>query len=911
MIVCARSAHSLLRGASPPAALVARAAELGMKRLVLADEESLAGAVEFWTLCRDAGIRPMIGARVDGTVHLVKGREGYANLCRLLTARKTGGTWEDTAGLLSLPPERVFDVHFATPGEWRVHRLLSAIRENTLVAHVEGLASPEAYLRADVPADPGDERLLEECDWDFLPAPKIFPRDQGGLARLRELCRAGAAWRYPAGAPLERIERELAVIGRLGYADYFLVVHDIVKYSRERGLPVAGRGSGASSVVAYCLGITNVCPIAFDLPFERFLHEGRADYPDIDVDFSWRVRDEVIAHVFRRFGDVAMVSTHITFQRRSAFREAARAFGYSDAQVTQLQRRRVAVPDRAKLEAAARALLDLPRHLSVHPGGIVLGPSGVAPMQRAEKGVIVTQYDKDSVEEAGLVKIDLLGNRALSTIRETAEIVERTGGGRIDVERLPVDEPTVRLLREARTLGCNQLESPAMRSLIRMMRPSDARGLMKAIALIRPGAASLGMKEEFIRRERGLAPAPGLGLLRDTHGIMLYEDDAMIVAAALTGLSLAEGDRFRRRVQKLRTDEERVAVSREFLDAAARHGTPADVAKGLWIQMAKFNEFSFCRAHAASYGVLAWASAWLAAHHPAAHWVAALNNNQGLYDARVYLEQAKREGIRVLLPCVQRSALEFTLEDGAIRTGLGRIFGIAEREIAQILEARPFASPEDFLERTRISKPSLRALVLSGAMDWAGLPRPQALMLLRSGGGPVPPIPDFGEERKFADELELLGLSARRHILSYLSPPRRFDSRGLAASAGRRVTLTGLMATARVAMTAKEEPMEFVTMEDEHGLFECVLFPAVYRRARAFLGTLGPYEVTGRAETRYDATTLTVERIVSRAPGQAASTRRSGFESAYPGLTARGNGPYPPLWAAKRDHAPGFQSRAP
>src|SRR6185503_3404710 len=274
-------------------------------------------------------------------------------------------------------------------------------------------------------------------------------------------------------------------------------------------------------------------------------------------------------------------------------------------QVSLLQRGRVTVPDRAKLERAAAAILGLPRHLSVHPGGVVLRPDGVAPLERAEKDVLVTQYDKETVEAAGLVKIDLLGNRALSTIRETG------------------------------TLGCNQLESPAMRSLIRMMRPADAKGLMKALALIRPGAASLGMKEAFVRRERGLEPVPPRGLLPDTHEIMLYEDDAMLVASAIAGLSLAEGDRFRRRVQKLRTDDERRAVSKEFLDLCVRHGTDPAVAKDLWIQMAKFTEFSFCRAHAASYGVLAWASVWLAAHYPVAHWVAALNNNQGLYDARV------------------------------------------------------------------------------------------------------------------------------------------------------------------------------------------------------------------------------------------------------------------------------------
>lgn len=872
-MIVARSCYSFLNGPSFPRDLVARAVELKMKWLAMADDDSLAGAVPFWTACRAAGIKPVLGARVGKTVWLIRDRAGYANLCRLIAARKLGRGHSDTTGLYRV--DHVQDAVFATKREWRVHRLLSAIRENTLVAHVENVASPEAYLRNDVDVSSDDERLVESCDWEFLPAPKVFPKNQGGMEKLRALCSAALPWRYPERPPLERLSYELGIIGKLGYADYFVVVHDIVRYSRERGLPVAGRGSGASSVVAYLLGITNVCPVAFDLPFERFLHEGRADYPDIDVDFSWRVRDDVIAHVFERFGDVAMVSTHITFQHRSAFREAAKAFGYSDDQVTLLQKGRVDVPDRPKLERAAAALLGLPRHYSVHPGGVVLHPDGVVPLERAEKGVIVTQYDKDTVEAAGLVKIDLLGNRALSTIRETVEIVERTEGVTLDVERLPVDAASVALLREARTLGCNQLESPAMRSLIRMMRPGDARGLMKALALIRPGAASCGMKETFVRRERGLEPVPPRGLLPDTHEIMLYEDDAMLVASALTGRSLAEGDRFRRRVQKLRTDEERVAVSREFLSLAAAHGTDPAVAKDLWIQMAKFTEFSFCRAHAASYGVLAWASVWLAAHHPAAHWVAALNNNQGLYDARVYLEQAKREGIAVRLPCVQKSGLEFTWEpidspascrlaqgkDGAIRVGFNRIFGIEQREIARILEARPFTSLGDFLARTKLSAPSLRNLVLCGALDWTGMARPRILMYARSRGESVPPIPDFGEQEKVGHELEILGLSARRHILSYLAPPRDIDSRALERLAGRRVRLLGIMATSRIAETATSEPMEFVTMEDEHGLFEVVLFPQVFRRCRAYIGTLGPYEVVGKVESRYDVVAVTAESV--------------------------------------------------
>ncbi|MFN3485510.1 MAG: PHP domain-containing protein, partial [Planctomycetota bacterium] len=275
MILCAHSHWSLLRGTASPARLVARAAELGLRTLVLADDLSLAGAVEFWTAARAAGVRPILGAAIDGTVYLVRDRRGYANLCRLIS-RRTGARpcgAEDLAGLHVLSPASALHVYLADPREGPVWRLLSAIREKTLVVRVAE-APPPALAPGALPvATPEEEALLESCDWEFLPAPRVFPSGQGGIERLRALCRAELARRYPPPPPAERLERELGVIERLGFADYFLVVHDIVRYARQRGHPVAGRGSGASSLVAYLLGITNVDPVAFELPFERFLHE--------------------------------------------------------------------------------------------------------------------------------------------------------------------------------------------------------------------------------------------------------------------------------------------------------------------------------------------------------------------------------------------------------------------------------------------------------------------------------------------------------------------------------------------------------------------------------------------------------------------------------------------------------------
>ncbi|KKK96042.1 hypothetical protein LCGC14_2666750, partial [marine sediment metagenome] len=404
---------------------------------------------------------------------------------------------------------------------------------------------------------------------------------------LRQLCRRGIARRYRAGPPRgtgRRLNMELGLIERMGFAEYFLVVWDIVQYARGHGAGVAGRGSGASSLVAYLLGITNVCPLRHELPFERFLHEGREDFPDLDVDFCWRIRDDVIDYAFNRWGaeHVAMVSMHGTFQEASALRETAKAFGLSDRQISRME---VDGADRQRadaIERLSRRIMNLPRNLSVHPGGIVIGRKPMdhyAPIQRSAKGVMITQYDKDGVEAVGLVKLDLLGNRNLSTIRHACEELTRRHAP-VDVEAIAPDDPeTLATLRSGDTVGCNQLESPAMRHLLKMLAPRDVSDVMKALAMIRPGAASIGMKEIFVRRHRGLEAVPAMPpgvreILADTYGVMLYEDDVMLVAAAMVGgeSALTEGDRFRRAIQKCRDDEKRLALSREFLARCRANG---------------------------------------------------------------------------------------------------------------------------------------------------------------------------------------------------------------------------------------------------------------------------------------------------------------------------------------------------
>jgi DNA-directed DNA polymerase III PolC len=748
-----------------------------------------------------------------------------------------------------------------------------------------------------------NQRLAEQCRYALLPQRPVFPDytcPPGASARdhLRRLCEQGARWRYGRLTPpvRRRLERELRLIDAKGFSQYFLVVRDIVQFARGRNAPTAGRGSGASSLVAYVLGITNVCPLAFDIPFERFLNEQREDFPDLDLDFCWRIRDDVIRFAFDRWGAdrVAMVCTHNTFQPRSAFRETAKAFGLSDDQISRrLQRGQEPGEHAEKIARLAERLVGLPHLLSVHPGGIVIGRKPIdhyVPLEMAAKGVRITQYDKDGVEAIGLVKLDLLGNRSISTIAEACRLVNESSvncKSSITVDTIPADDPaTFALLRDANTIGCNQLESPALRHLLRAMQPREARDIMKALALIRPGAASIGMKDAFIRRQLGLEKPPPLDprvdpILGQTHGVMLYEDDVMLVAAALLGDSPAKADRFRKAVQKCHDDAQRLALSREFLDRCRANGVEARIAADLWVQMAKFNAYSFCRAHAASYARLAYAVAYLKAHYPRQFWTAALNNNQSMYHPRVYVEQAKRAGIAFELPDVNRSGAEFTLEGSAIRVGLSRVAGLGPVSVEAVLSARrdgPFASLSGFLDRTHLGLEETRPLILCGACDGLGRSRAQLMLELRlwrparaAHAGPQPALllaapaltavtEDYPPDRKVRDERAILGISVAAHPLAAwrqklaaFSPALDGDSRDLPQRVGRRIRLAGMLEAARAVVGASGRQMHFLTFDDEYGLFEVTAL-ADRCRQRGRANTDGrPAVILGRITEQYAA----------------------------------------------------------
>jgi DNA-directed DNA polymerase III PolC len=777
------------------------------------------------------------------------------------------------------------------------------------------------------------------------------PDGESGPGFLRRLCDAGAMRRWPDSPPARvraarRLDQELGIIDRLGFTDYFLLVADIVEFARARAIPTVGRGSGAGSIVAYVLGITNVDPLRYGLYFERFLHPQRRDCPDLDIDLCWQRRDEVIQHVYDTYGaeQVAMISTHATLGARSAFRETAKILGVPNRRVNALAKRvphELAPPYLDALRALpgardvdwkepvlaealrlAERLDGAPRHLSIHAGGVVIGDRPLThyvPLERAAKGIVVTQFEMRAIETVGLVKMDLLGNRALTEIGECVELTRRHQGVTIDLDRLPDPDPaTARALAEGDTLNCFQLESPAMRHLLRMLNARTLDETIAAVALVRPGPAESGMKEIFCRRQRGLEPATFLHprlepVLRGTHGVLLYEEDVMCVASALAGLSLAEGDQLRRAIGAARGDEEFRSLEGGFVGHCARAGVDAATARAAWRELTRFAAYGFCKAHAAGYGVLGYQATWLKQHHPAAWAVGVLNHHAGMYATWVHVEDLRRHGVTFLAPCVQRSSWQTTLASGEVRVGLSRVFGLAQTTGERILAARgerPFASLADLIDRARPTLPELESLILAGALDGMRRTRPSLLLEARVGdqlrpvtrarvmrarepalvtgdGRPfapepvsplgLPGLPEFGAHERVRGEIQSTGLWFNGHPLDAIDPGLCEGTVPAAAvehHAGRWIEVLGLPCASRGVETKKGERMQFLTVADRTGLVECVFFPDAWRRlASSSRGEI--VRLSGRVDETLGAFTVNVEQ--ARGFGTGEPLHGSGF----------------------------------
>ena len=831
----------------------------------------------------------------------------------------------DLARRLGVGTVATNNVHYLTRGDAGQCRLLSAIgslqplertppRPGLHLAHPDEMRAafaqfPEALANT--------AAIAERCRLELPLGRPVFPQielsaGQTPLDELRAQSQAGAEKRYGAvtEAVRGRLEHELAIIDSTGYTPLFLIVADIVRYGRDQGVPINLRGSAAGSLVIYCLGVSAVDPLALDLQFERFLNPERRDPPDIDLDLCSRRRDEVIQYVYQRYGQdrVATICTFARLRARSAWREVAKAYrlpqertdavaneiprfwhpGMGPEVVTAKERLLKAARDDRERDAlaAAWALDGHPRHLSLHPGGVVIAPrplTELAPLQLATKGVIITQYDLHSIERLGLVKIDLLGIRALTVIAESVGLVQRKQPG-FTRESIPsVDPATGDLLSRADTIGCFQVESPGMRRTLLELDAHYLEDVAVAMALFKPGPLRGGLKDAFVRRHRGQEEVrylhPALEpVLESTHGVVLYQEQVLRIAHDLAGFSLGEADRLRRAIAHLGHGEEMMPLREEFILRVGQVSqVPPDAAERLWELMASFAGYGFLKAHAASYATVAYQTAYLKAHYPAEFMTAVLGNWGGYYPQRVYLEEARCMGLELRPPHINHSKRRFALgyesEGRALLwMGLGQVRELTRKTIAAILKARqerPFGSLDDLLQRARPRRAEGENLVKAGALDGLGTGRKALLSELagRAPGAPLQlalpwteaPEKEFTPAEKLALEVETLAWPVSAHPLAPFA--EALAARGLVTSdrlvenAGRQVMVAG----ARLHLWGERRGR--LSLEDEAGFFRLRLPPGQRLRPGS-LGKLGPYWAQGRVHVdRAGDATVLVERI--------------------------------------------------
>ncbi len=681
-----------------------------------------------------------------------------------------------------------------------------------------------------------------------------------------------------------RVSYELALIRKLGLSGYFLIVWDIMDYARRNGIPAQGRGSAANSIVAYILGITKVDPIRHRLFVGRFLNKEMSSIPDIDIDISTNHRERLIQYVYEKYGKeyTAMVCTYVTFQARNAIREVGKALGlpldildqmakavgsYSavgiEGDLGELEqfRKYITSVSWQQFVSLCKKIADFPRHLSIHVGGMLISScplTDIVPLERAAMpGRVVCQWDKEGVEDAGLVKVDLLGLRMLSLIQEAVELVEKHRGIKLDLERIPQDDPKVYdMICSADTLGVFQVESRAQMQALPKTRPRSVEDLTVEVAIIRPGPLQGNMVHPYIRRRQGKEevsyPLPRLKpILEETLGVVLFQEQVIRVAIAVAGFTPGEADSLRRAMSRKRSRRAMEEPRQRFVEGARKNGVGEKKAGEIFHMLEGFAEYGFCKSHAAGFALLAYQSAWLKKYHAPEFYCALLNNQpMGFYSPEVIVGDAKRHGTEVLPVHIERSQDRCTVEEGKVRLGFRYVKEMGEAAVTKLEEARkerPFRSLQDFYQRAELSREATENLILVGALDCFGQPKRQLLwqlgLLEQQGRDGLPleppayqvPLPELTELEELAADYRVQGLSARCHPMQVLREGICRD--GILKSSeiatlfsDSRVRFAGYVVCRQAPRTAKGHV--FLTLEDEQGLVNVVLKPHVYKKYR-------------------------------------------------------------------------------
>lgn len=835
---------------------------------------------------------------------------------------------EDIPRLIShkqLPPETkmvaLTTVSFANKRAFNAHRLLRAIDANTLLSKLPATEQGNIAHRI-YPIDEmrmlfqefpmlmrNTEQLLNKCFF-YFEFGKFANKNRhcftgskaDDMALIRQLTNENLLYRYPNPTPeiLARLDKEINVIEQLNFASYFLINWDIVRYARSKNYYYVGRGSGANSMVAYLLRITDVDPIELDLYFERFINLYRSNPPDFDIDFSWTDRDDITDYIFRTYGieHTALLGAYNTFKRDSVFRELGKVFGLPPHEIDRLQEN----PDDKSADEIGKLVIkyseyisDFPSHLSIHSSGIIISQEPITSYTATSlppKGYPTTQFSMIEAEDIGLYKFDILSQRGLGKIKDSLEIIKKNRNVDIDihdVKTFMVDEEVKKILRVGNTIGCFYVESPAMRMLLAKLQADDYLRLVAASSIIRPGVAKSGMMREYILRYRhhelrdqAKKEIPELyELLEETYGVMVYQEDVIKIAHYFAGLSLAEADYLRRGMSwKFKQRSEFHKVENKFLTNCRQKGYKEKTIRDIWIQIQSFANFAFSKGHSASYAVESYQALYLKAYFPLEYMVATMNNGGGFYPFELYVHEARMHGADVKPPCVNNSDELTVIKEKTIYLGLGIIAEVEKNMLTQLLAERNrngvFKNLQDFTRRVAVSNEQIRLLIRVGAFDFTGKQRKEMQWEVHTLINPgkknkitkelfevenkkygLPELYEHPLDNAF-DELELLGFSLCSPfdlIEADHKPATRMED--LKNQIGETIEIMGYLITVKRTLTSRGDTMCFGTFIDLDGYWiDTVHFPPSLKQF-PFSGK-GCYLLKGKVTEEFDFITLEV-----------------------------------------------------
>ncbi|WP_243472785.1 DNA polymerase III subunit alpha [Winogradskyella sp. MH6] len=797
--------------------------------------------------------------------------------------------------------------------DFNAHRLLRAIDKNCLLSKLdkseECLFTDKMYSKVNLEEVFKDfpfmldntKHILEDCRINFSFGNnrtsqnlKLYTdSSENDYALLERLCYENINKRYKNPLPpvKKRLKTELSTIKTLGFVSFFLINYDIICYAKSKGYFHVGRGSGANSIVAYIIGITDVDPIELDLYFERFINPFRASPPDFDIDFSWKDRDDVTAYIFKRFKNTALMATYNTFKYRAVVRELGKVFGLPKEEIDKLSKGSYSysnLDDLSKLVLQYGKLIEgFPNYLSVHSAGIIILEKPVHYYSATDlppKGFPTVQFDMIIAEDVGIFKFDILGQRGLAKIKDALEIIKtnRPEVGDIDitnVEAFKSDKNINQLLKTGGAIGAYYVESPAMRGLMQQLQTDDYLGLVAASSIIRPGVSGSGMKDEFIKRHRNPEKQKDahpilMQIMPETYGVMVYQEDVLKVANQFAGLTLGEADILRRGMSgKYRSRKEFLEVEQKFISNCRNKGFNDDLIFEVWNQIKSFAGYAFAKGHSASYAVESYQSLFLKCYYPLEFMTAVLNNGGGFYSTEHYLHEAKKQGANICLPCINKSDHPNRLIGTSIYLGFGYLKNLETYTIQRIISERQlhgiYKSLDDFIDRLAISIEQLTILIRINAFRFTKKHKTellwQAIFKINANGSKNKQAQLFKiQHRQFNlpklktnwvedayDEMELLGFPLCNYF-NLIDEEINSDvmANEMKDFVGKNVLIYGSLVTTRFNKTSQGKLMRLSTFIDKMGnYFDAVHFTDVVDKYP--INGLGVYACYGTIKDRF------------------------------------------------------------